>query len=66
MNKKTQELIESLEGIRISVADCNKLVSVLKRKINNYFSDELQNDETPSGAKKRAKIKKELLNFANI
>lgn len=37
----------------------------LKVLIVEYFSEELQNDETPIGAMKRNQIRKKLLDFAN-
>ena len=37
----------------------------IKNLIQLYFSDELQNDETPMGAMKRNQIRKELLDFAS-
>lgn len=37
----------------------------IKYLIIEYFSDELQHDETPMGAMKRNQIRKELLEFAH-
>lgn len=65
MNKQVQELIDRMEDINETIADCSKLVDILKDRIGQYFSDELQNDESPIGAQKREQIKKELLSFAN-
>jgi len=36
----------------------------IKSIINEYFSDEMQTDETPMGALKRNQIVKQLLDFA--
>jgi hypothetical protein len=62
---KIQKLLQDLETISARIGDCNKLVDGLKSKINEYFSENLQRDETPEGARKRFKIKEELLAFAN-
>jgi hypothetical protein len=40
-------------------------INGIKKLIQLYFSDELQNDETPMGALKRNQIRKELVDFAN-
>lgn len=37
----------------------------IKEIIREYFSQELQNDETPAGAMRRYQIQKLLLEFAN-
>jgi hypothetical protein len=56
---------EIVEGIK-DLSDSYKYhIDKLKVLINQYFSDELQNDETPMGAMKRNQIRKELLDFAN-
>lgn len=40
-------------------------VTGIKKLIVEYFSDELQHNETPSGAMRRNQIRKKLLEFAN-
>lgn len=40
-------------------------INNIKLLIKEYFSDNLQIDETPMGALKRSQIRKELLEFAN-
>jgi len=55
---------EIIEGIK-ELSDSYKYhIDKLKVLISQYFSDELQNDETPMGAMKRNQIRKELLEFA--
>jgi hypothetical protein len=41
-----------------------KIDDNIKKIINEYFSDEMQTDETPMGALKRNQIVKQLLDFA--
>jgi hypothetical protein len=41
-----------------------KIDDKIKKIINEYFSDEMQTDETPMGALKRNQIVKQLLDFA--
>jgi hypothetical protein len=56
---------EIVEGIK-ELSDSYKYhIDKLKVLINQYFSDKLQNDETPMGAMKRNQIRKELLEFAH-
>jgi hypothetical protein len=40
-------------------------INNIKLLIKVYFSDEVQRDETPSGAMRRNQIRKELLEFAH-
>ena len=55
---------EIVEGIK-ELSDSYKYhIDKLKVLISQYFSDKLQNDETPMGAMKRNQIRKELLDFA--
>jgi hypothetical protein len=57
---------EIVEGIK-ELSDSYKYhIDKLKVLISQYFSDELQNDETPMGAMKRNQIRKELLDFAQL
>jgi hypothetical protein len=56
---------EIVEGIK-ELSDSYKYhIDKLKVLISQYFSDKLQNDETPMGAMKRNQIRKELLEFAS-
>jgi len=55
----------------ISIKDLEAIVPTDRNQINNiksiikqYFSDEMQTDETPMGALKRNQIVKQLLDFA--
>jgi hypothetical protein len=40
-------------------------LEVLKMLIKTYFSDELQFDETPAGARKRMELRKAILDLSN-
>ena len=46
------------------VEEVSRAIDHLKDIVREYFSDELQMDETPMGAMKRNQIRKELLEFA--
>jgi hypothetical protein len=66
------QLIQSLDDVTEIREDLKGIVKLFTSKMDNikyliveYFSDELQNDETPMGAMKRNQIRKELLDFAN-
>jgi len=55
----------------VSIKDLGDIVPTDRNQINNiksiikeYFSDEMQTDETPMGALKRNQIVKQLLDFA--
>lgn len=61
--------IDTVEEIKEAIKD---LTDSFKHEINKikilikvYFSDEVQMDETPTGAMRRNQIRKELLEFAN-
>lgn len=41
-------------------------VSFISKSILEYFSDNVQADESPSGAKKRNNLKKEIVRFAEV
>ena len=56
---------EVVKGIKDLTDSYKYAIQGLKDKIKVYFSDELQNDETPMGALKRNQIRKELLEFAS-
>jgi hypothetical protein len=55
---------EIVEGIKDLTDSYKYHIDKLKVLISQYFSDKLQNDETPMGAMKRNQIRKELLDFA--
>jgi hypothetical protein len=55
---------EIVEGIKDLTDSYKYHIDKLKVLINQYFSDKLQDDETPMGAMKRNQIRKELLDFA--
>ena len=46
------------------VEEINNIINHLKDIVREYFSDNLQMDESPSGAMRRNQIRKELLEFA--
>ncbi len=56
--------IDEIGNIRKDVASISNTINNLKGLIIEYFSDNLQNDETPMGAMRRNQIRKELLDFA--
>lgn len=56
---------EIIKGIEELTDSYKYAIKGIQDKIKLYFSDELQNDETPFGALKRNQIKKELIDFAN-
>ena len=47
------------------VDEINLAIDHVRYLIREYFSDNLQMDESPVGAMKRLQIRKELLEFAN-
>jgi hypothetical protein len=61
--------IDDTEEIRLAIKDLTDSykyqIDKLKGIIKEYFSDEVQMDETPMGAMRRNQIRKELLQFAN-
>jgi hypothetical protein len=61
--------IDDTEEIRLAIQDLTDSykyhIDKLKGIIKEYFSDEVQMDETPMGAMRRNQIRKELLQFAN-
>lgn len=60
--KENQEISNAINDITETV---KYHMDELKKLIIEYFSDELQHDETPSGALRRNQIRKKLLEFAN-
>ena len=66
------QLIQSLDDVTEIREDLKGIVKLFTSKMDNikhliveYFSDELQHDETPMGAMKRNQIRKDLLEFAH-
>jgi len=55
---------EKLTNIIDEVGEINDRINRIKILIQAYFSDEVQLDETPTGAMRRNQIRKELLEFA--
>jgi hypothetical protein len=51
-------------GQKLIIEELNQK-SKIRRLIIEFFSDDLQMDETPIGAMKRNQIRKELLEFAH-
>lgn len=63
---KTIDEIGEIQGAIKELTDSYKYhINTLKKLIQTYFSDELQNDESPMGAMRRNQIRKELLEFAS-
>jgi hypothetical protein len=58
-----KELEESFNFIKNSIDASMLRIDEVKVSIREYFSDELQNDESPVAAARRNKIKKSLLEF---
>ena len=58
----TKEIEEAIKDLTDSY---KYQIDKLKGIIKEYFSDEVQMDETPMGAMRRNQIRKELLQFAN-
>ena len=56
---------EKLVNIIDEVDEINLAIDHVRYLIREYFSDNLQMDESPVGAMKRNQIRKELLEFAN-
>jgi len=55
---------KELSKVIDQVEEVSRAIDHLKDIVREYFSDELQTDETPMGAMKRNQIRKELLEFA--
>jgi hypothetical protein len=67
----TDSLIKSIDSVGEIEEALKDLTDSYKHEINKlklliqvYFSDDVQRDETPSGAMRRNQIRKELLDFA--
>jgi hypothetical protein len=65
MIKTIDDVTEIKEAIKDLTDSYTYQIDILKGIIKEYFSDQLQNDETPMGAMKRNQIRKELLDFAH-
>jgi hypothetical protein len=63
---KSLDTVGEIEEALKDLTDSYKYhINKLKLLIQVYFSDEVQRDETPSGAMRRNQIRKELLEFAH-
>ena len=60
--REEKEIIDNVNELRETF---NYIINNLKGLIIEYFSDELQLNQTASGAMRRNQIRKELLEFAN-
>ena len=63
--KQLDSCEEIVKGIEDLTDSYKYAIQGIKDKIKAYFSDEIQNDETPLGALKRNQIRKELVDFAH-
>ena len=64
MIKTIDDVTEIKEAIKDLTDSYKYQIDILKGIIKEYFSDDLQMDESPMGAMKRNQIRKELLDFA--
>jgi hypothetical protein len=60
--REEKEIVDNVNELRHTF---NYIINNLKGLIIEYFSDELQLNETASGAMRRNQIRKELLEFAH-
>lgn len=60
--KDEKEINDGIKDIMDTVISATNNIKSL---INDYFSEDLQRDETPMGAMRRNQIRKELLDFAS-
>ena len=60
--REEKEIVDNINELRDSF---NYIINNLKGLIIEYFSDNLQIDESPCGAMRRNQIRKELLEFAH-
>jgi hypothetical protein len=65
MIKTIDDVTEIKEAIKDLTDSYKYQIDILKGLIKEYFSDDLQMDESPMGAMKRNQIRKELLDFAS-
>lgn len=69
MKEDSIQYIKDVEEIKEAIKDLTDSykyhIDKLKELIKEYFSENLQNDETTIGRLKRNQIRKELLEFAN-
>ena len=61
----TEEQQEIADGVKDIMDTVISATNNIKKLISDYFSDEVQRDETPSGAMRRNQLRKELLDFAH-
>jgi len=62
---KLVNMIDHVSVMTEEVNTINNNIKYLKELIREFFSDNLQIDESPMGAMKRNQIRKELLEFAH-
>ena len=65
MIKTIDDVTEIKEAIKDLTDSYTYQIDILKGIIKEYFSEDLQMDETPMGAMRRNQIRKELLDFAH-
>lgn len=68
MKPKDQQFLEEAYeklSYKRAYTMCEHNLKSLKDLIRSYFSDELQNDETPIAAKKRQTLKQEILKIVS-
>jgi hypothetical protein len=63
--KTIDDVTEIKEAIKDLTDSYKYQIDILKGIIKEYFSDDLQMDESPMGAMRRNQIRKELLDFAH-
>ena len=59
-----KELTESFNFIKASIDASMERIDEVKGQIREFFSDNLQRDESPMAARRRAEIQNKLLEFA--
>ncbi len=60
----TEEQQEIADGVKDIMDTVISATNNIKKLISDYFSEDLQRDESPMGAMKRNQIRKELIDFA--
>jgi hypothetical protein len=65
MIKTIDDVTEIKEAIKDLTDSYKYQIDILKGLIKEYFSEDLQMDESPMGAMRRNQIRKQLLEFAN-
>jgi hypothetical protein len=61
--KELKELTESFNFIKASIDASMERINEIKGQLREFFSDNLQDDETPVAAARRNQIKNNLLEF---